>query len=439
MQRSFRLISLLLSLILCASPLCGCAILFPDAYATTTGGSLPSAPDGKPASNYDLVLRYDDRVNLTGKFLRIADIDTKDTSFLRTYPEDDGTLTVRATGVGSGKLYLKRNNEEICLRVLVEPAPLNVFLLLGEEAAHGTAEPSPYAPRSADGLIYYISSGSLPLDSLPNSYHTSVREFVPKRLTNNRQSLADTELPVFTNELTTSGAGRYAGLAAPLAYQTVEATGERVLMLNLAQPHASVTQYAPNEADPDKHPSLLRNALALWEETATVLASELEADHYTVSRFGFFFCQGESDASMSEDAYYEAFLAMKQILDARVTLSEDGRTRHLDFGGLILPRNTETAPTRPESGPRAAQRRIAAEDSGSLANVYLLSDAVDAWDTDGEVAAYFARYDFRNFYLYYGYEPPKTVAELFTGGSYTAAACNELGYGAIKTLLSLDR
>ncbi len=440
MQRPFRFICLLLSLVLCTSPLCGCAILFPDAYTTTTSPS-PNTPTGNPQSGYDLVLRYDDRVPIDGTFVRIDIKDTKDSALLRADDKEKNSFTLRAVGVGSADLYVKRNGEEVCLRVLVEPAPLNILLMLGEEAACGTASTEIPSPRSANGLIYYTCSGGIPLSSLPSGQYQSAESFVPSRLTDNKKSLAGTDLPIPTDELTTSGKGRYAGLCAPIAYQLVEATGERVWMINLAQANASIDKYQLHEEDPKKSPALFRNALALWEAAAGVLENELSANHYTVSRFGFIFCQGESDVTMSDDAYYAAFSSMKKVLDAYFTFETENGTRRLDFGGLILPRNVgaDLSPLATESGVRAAQRRIADEKTGPLANVYLLSDAVDAWDTDGEVAAYFARYDFRNFFLYYGYEPPKTAAELFAGRSYTAIACNELGYDAVKTLLSIGK
>ncbi len=436
MHRSVRYLSLLLALFFCISPLCACAILFPNAGGTST--TSPQAASPTLESGYDLVLRYDDRIKIEGKFLRVNTVKTDDSALLRSYPNQDESFILHAVGVGSCDLYIKQNGTEVCLRVLVKPSPLNILLMLGEEAAHGTASTAIPSPRSADGLIYYTTSGEIPLGSLPNSRHESVRDFAPTRLTNSTKNLSGSSLPIPLNELTTTGAGRYAGLSAPIAYQLVERTGERVWMINLAQANASILHYVPDATDPQRSPALFRNALALWKELAGVLEAELDSGHYTVSRFGFFFCQGESDAAVSESAYYEAFSAMKQALDTHFTFSEGEHTRSLDFGGVILPHSTAPSATLAESGARAAQRRIAKEESGPLGNVYLLSSAVDAWRTDAQVAAYFARYDFRSFFLYYGYEPPKTVAELFTNsGSYTAAACNELGYDAVRTLLSL--
>ncbi len=434
MRRFLSFISLLLTLSFVLLALGGCTPSASTADGTTPPPKDPSDPKDEAA--YDLVLRYDDRMTLDGSFVRVEDTDTKDPSLLSLSGSTDASFTLRAAGVGSGSLRIRRNGEELSLRVLVKPSPLHVLLMLGEDAAAGNATSAP-TPRAADGLVYYTATGAARPSALAASGNAAA--YIPAALAAPYTSAAGSVLPIPVNELTTSGAARFAGLAAPIAYQYAEATGARVWMLNLAERGSSINDYCPRTEDPAASPALYRGALALWEEAARLLRTEIDRGHYTLASFGFFFCGGESDAAMSEDDYYHAFACMKEGLDRDFVFEDGTRTRRPDFGGLILPRaGRERGPAmNEENGPRTAIRRIGRESDGIFSNVYLLATEADNWDTNEHIAAYFSHYDYRNFALYYGYAPPKTLDELFyIDGSYTAAACNELGYVAVRALLA---
>ncbi len=430
-----RLVALLLAILLLI-PLFGCAFLNPPTGSTTPSATTPAEPSGD--GGYDLRLRYDDRVTLDGRFLRLESSTADGTDLLLASRTESDTFTVRATNVGEGVLYINRDGAEVLLRVRVEPAPLHVLLILGEAVAAGDAEPM-QTPRAADGLVYYTSPGATRPSGLAELQNVSA--YFPISLTSPRMSAAGTPLPVPLDELTTSGSARYAGLAAPIAYQYAEMTGERVWSINLAEPGASITDYCPNEVDPAASPALYRGAKKLWDRAERLLRTELERGHYRLEDFGFFYAGGEGDAAMSEEAYYTAFSAMKRALDRDFCMDpgKTGSTRSLAFGGVILPRagyTTGPAMTE-ENGVRRALRRIDAEESPLLGNVHLLATVVDLWDTDEHIALYFSRYDYRNFTFYYGYTPPKTTATLFgPSGHYTAAAANELGYVAVCEMLS---
>ena len=441
-SRRLRLLALTICVCLLLPTLSGCAQF--EAYRLFfTGAGQKDPAEGAPPPPTEaltsLTLGYDESYTVTGRFLSIEDVDTPDQLlvYVDEELETDTTFTLRAVGVGSGTLVYEWQGEEQRIPLTVQPARLSVFFLLGEGEARGTREEQPALMRAADGLVYYTFP-----EYTERFTPETVDDYVVEWLTENEVSKTYMPLLCKTNELTAAGRGRYAGLAAPLAYKWAEQTGDHVWVINLVQETGSIRNLLPDAVTyggrANDHACLEAIAASVNE----TLVREYQAGHYVHARTGWFLSSGEQDVSMSATDYFAALEALSTAVNEALTftLPGTGGTEEAvapEFGGLLGSRATRTGDfTMAEmSGPRTAQM-MAATAGGALEKTYLLTDLASEWYNDAAVAAYFAKYDRHKFLIYYGYQPPAGTAELVApSGLYTAAALNETAAVAVENLL----
>lgn len=438
-KRILRSLSLFLAVLLCTGALAGCAELSSLSYffmpKATTATTKPAPSGGNQPSATEIRMHYDERLEIFGSVLSLDGVESEDELLVDVIGEDaeTGNTTLRAVGVGRAKLTLLRNGYEVELDLVVEPAPLSLFLILGEAEALGSSSAATYPVKASDGRVYYTVGYTA--NGMPATEMTAA-SCIPDSLTGEGLYAEDgTRLTVPLNTLTASGEGKYAGFASAFAYKWTEQTGERVWMLNAARENSHITDWTPNEASGN----CFNSACALFDAACKLLDKELAAGHYTLGSIGYLFSQGESDSGMNADTYAASLADMHASLSKALTYTApNGQVKSLDFGGMIAPRAARTATEAATrlNGPRAAQYFAANSNSDAFKDLYMLSNATDFWYTNEAVSAYFSRYDARSYRNFYGYPAPTTLSELVSSnGKYTEAALNELGATAAENLL----
>ena len=450
MRRSAsRLLSLLIAFALLALPvilLTGCAefgalseFFFPSGTASTTGAQTsPVRPEG------ELTLRYDQRIDIAGVFLSLENVSTADASLLTLVSEEESgdSFRLRACGTGSATLVYRIGDTEYRTPVRVLPAPISLFLILGEADALGSDAPASYPVKAEEGLVYHtvprLTSGT-PLSTL------NAADYVVESLTENTYGQNTHKLVCPTDNLTAAGEALYASFSSALAYKWAEQTEERVWIVNTAERGSTISDWSPQPGVTVENYSggaggAYYRTVALFREVCHTLHREISAGHYTLSRIGYIFCQGESDAAQSAAYYLSALTQMYNGFREDLSVRIDGADYSLDFGSLIACRADRSAGSTGVrmNGPRCAQYSIANATSESLSDFYMLSNVTDSWYSDASVADYFSRYDSRNYRMFYGYLPPSRLSELIApDGLYTEAALNEIGTDAAENLLFL--
>jgi hypothetical protein len=438
-----RALTLLLCLAMLLPMLSGCAQLhIYQQFFTGTGTKDPAAgavtPPTPPADLSALALSYDEQYTINGQFLMLDSVETKDLSLLDIEEAEDGrSFTLRARGIGTGRLAYLENGVEKSIPVTVRPARLAVFFLIGADDAHGSMVGDANILHAAEGSVYY---------TMPEYGSTSrvtpktVADFLPYELAEPTLSQMGGELYYPLNELTSGGKNRCAGLAAPLAYKWVEQTGERVWIINLSKKDASILDLLPNAAvvpgGANEHEILSALAAGVFE----VLRQEYAMGHFTHARTGWFLAQGERDRNMSASDYLAALTTLTTTMEDTLTFTAGETTYAPHFGGMIgsrsLRKNDLTIAEM--SGPRTAQL-VAAGMDGALQRLHLLAEMPSLWYSDAAVATYFSQYDRHKFLLYYGCEPPKAMSDLYTNqGELTAMAYNETAAVAVESLLHIE-
>ena len=439
-KRLLRLSSLLLVLCFFAGTFAGCSA-FPalseffnpsgtQATVTTRPGSDPARPTG------EIRMYYDERLELAGSIISLDNQESADDLLIDVVGEDieAGSVTLRAVGVGKANLTLLRDGYEVTLPLVVEPAPLSCFLVIGGADALGSSSAASSAVKAQDGLVYYtvgqISSG------IPATV-ANVGSCIPASLSGDGVFAANgTRLAAPLYALTSSGAGNYASFVSAFAYKWVEQTGERVWMINAARADSHIGDWKPSTQGSG---NCYNPAVALFGAAGELLAAELATGHYTLGRIGYLFCQGEEDASMSASNYLAAMEEIHAALMRDLTVTvPGGETVSASFGGMIACRaeKAQGAAAVRMNGPRSAQHYIANSNSTAFRDLYMLANGNDYWATDETVVSYFSRYDARKYAAFYGYAMPTGVAALVdSSGNYTEAAYNELGTEAAENLL----
>lgn len=437
-KRALRLCSLVLALCL-ALPLVGCAS-FPalseffnptgtQTVTTVKPGTDPTRPTGT------VRMYYDERLELYGSIVSLDNQVSEDELLIDVVGEDTeaGSVTLRAVGVGTADLTVLRDGYEVTLPLVVEPAPLSCFLVIGGDDALGSASAAAHPVKAQDGLVYYTVGQ---VNGSPVNVN-NIASCIPASLASEGVYAANgtrLDAPLFA--LTASGEGNYAGFVSSFAYKWVEQTGERVWMINAARAGSRISDWSPSD---QSSTGCYNPAVALFGAAGELLTAELATGHYTLGSIGYLFCQGESDANTLAATYTDAMEDLHAALmrDLKVE-TPDGKTVKSSFGGIIACRAAKVsgAAAVRMNGPRAAQHYIANSNDPAFKDLYMLANAVDYWGTDESVAAYFSRYDTRKYSSFYGYAMPTGVAALMdNGGNYTEAAYNELGAEAAENLL----
>ena len=385
----------------------------------------------------NLTLAYDDRYTFeaavaSNEVVSVTSnqtgMQTPDTAVLTA--SGDGNTYI-ATGVGTAKVTLANG---IVYNVTVEPATISVALIAGQSNAEGwgTEAKRKLSIACPDGQVYstygfsntdFASINGITATSSDALSVATAPNFVATSLTSN-VSYSDAELLYPLNSMTESGIGKV-GIDSGLAYQWNKLTGEKIWVVNCAHGGSSITTWVPGRTNYEE-------CIALMSYVQQTMEAEIAAGHYELSKFMYFWCQGEADNSWIDQAdYYENLKLVHNGLKTDLTLN--GQT--LDYGGnIIVYANGENSGELDiaDTGVRLAQKQACAETTGDFADFYMACDVNEQWVTDTGVAEYWeTRYpnSAYPFTLQEGsYTNPTTVAQV-EGDKihYMAPAYNEIG------------
>ncbi len=273
------------------------------------------------AAEEEITLKYyDDRMDVSGREVRILDAGTP-TSYKVGYGVADGTrdsavITLEngkliATGVGNARISLDGKEYDVC----IEPAPLALFLLMGQSNMEGDDGNEEQSIANEEGQVY--STYGFWLDMKRGTSW----QFVPSALqgegslVNTRGTTEGIEThPV--NRLTESGDGKK-GIDSALAYEWNKLTGKKVWVVNTSATGTAQYEWAYNNGHYNRTKDVLQCVFS-------TLQKEIMAGHYVFDRMGYFWCQGCSDSYVSAESYATEFLKMDESIRKEFTFDHDG-------------------------------------------------------------------------------------------------------------------
>lgn len=373
-----------------------------------------------------LRLRYDDHYDVTGMAVQIVDkgtpksyqvgrdvkAGTPDTAVL-TLSKDQNTLI--ATGVGTAEVEI----DGVLYEVEVIPAPLSVFLLLGDENMVGEKGDQNKSIVIADGQVY---STYAPEEEL-NEFNA--KEFVPSALTGENSKKSSTggsdylsSWPV--NLFTESQEGKK-GIDSGIAYQWNKMTGDKVWTINTAHSNSKISTWRQDEDN-------YNYIKAILEAVEKTLQNEIAAGHYTLQNYGYFWYQGTRDATKD---YAKVYLSLHEELKDLCTLDHDGDKTTaeigLQFAGII--------PILESTSAREAQFNMG--NNSELTDIYLVWDDTGLWESmpDGTsgVKHYFETHyaDGRVNYPVQNEEDDKWRAPTLTNSIHDNTYYKQIGYNEV--------
>ena len=188
----------------------------------------------------------------------------------------NGQGYVHATDVGIGKIGSRSYT--------VQPAPLDVYLFLGQSnAANWAGVNAPTAdPVAHLGTAYYFGTIS----------HQSNKNLGVSISAYDMRSM-----------VTTSGSARIGGTDEPFGAEYSELTGHKIYVINGAIGGTSVTTWVPEGTSYEYAQELFE---AAW--------SEIDLTRFTPELKSYIWIQGESDATMAVATYESYFLSMHETL-----------------------------------------------------------------------------------------------------------------------------
>ncbi|MBP5231321.1 MAG: hypothetical protein ILO68_06280, partial [Clostridia bacterium] len=363
-----------------------------------------------------LEMRYDDRMDLSGKEYTVIDAGTP-TSYKVGYgvPEhtpDDAVVRIEGETLiacGIGTAYVKIDG--VITKIDVTAAPISLLLLIGQSNRRGREGNAAQSIVCPDGMVYSTYGDDRGATAPEGLSVSNAAEFAPSALAGEYSLVSaagDDRLlqyyPIYG--LTEQGDGRM-GPDSGIAYEWVRATGEKVWLVNAAHGGTSVSAWQPNGTE-------YLQCLALFSACRDTLQKEIAAGHFTLSHMGYFWCQGCQDASQSADWYRTRFLSMHEAMKADHAFDHDSDPSTPDvtyeFADILLVMagpdgtgyRTGIYESRPNTyystylemqmkGPRVAQIRLCADPA--YPDINLVCTLCDRWltmpdGTDG-VRAYF--------------------------------------------------
>ena len=383
-------------------------------------------------------MTYDDRYTFDAAIASIETIsvtsnqvgtENPDTAVLAVAGNDSKTCI--AVGVGTAEVTLANGDR---YRVAVSPATISVALIAGQSNAEGwgTEAKRKLSIACPDGQVYstygfsntdFARINGITATASDALSETTAQNFVATSLTSN-VSYGGTKLLYPLNSMTKSGKGKI-GIDSGLAYEWNKRTGEKIWVVNCGHGGSSITTWVPGGTN-------YKECIALMSYVKQTMEAEIAAGHYTLSKFMYFWCQGEADNSwMGQADYHKNLKLVHNGLKADLTLN--GQT--LDYGGnIIVYANGENSGELDiaDTGVRLAQKQACAETTGDFADFYMACDVNERWVKDEDVAAYWETKYPNSVYPFTfqegTYQNPTTVAEV-EGDKihYMAPAYNEIG------------
>ena len=428
----FLAVVLLFSLTACGGP----------SNPTETNTNQAGSSDQPQAQ--ELILQYDDRYVFSEKVESIVshEITSKKA---RTEDADDAVLEVKSRvhsntviACGTGKATVTLADGTV-YNVTVTPAPISVFLILGQSNGEGstTGDAAVYNKARAqsiaceEGKVYSTYAWSTTghatmvagLTSSKNLSTTTAKNFVAGTLTSN--NTADgTRLEYPLNSLC-SGKNGKAGFDSGLAWKWTQLTGEKVWIVNCAAGSTSIDVWLPGQPRYE----MCRALMACVKET---MDAEVAAGHYEMKNYAYFWLQGESDSGSSKNVYRDKLDTFHENLKKDIVMTNG---KALEAAGIILVRafatTNPTADTM-DNGPRQAQKAFTRE----LADAFMACDVNDLWISAKGVQDYWntkypdSKYPFTTSSQ--TYQNPTTIGEVHTGVHYLQPGYNEIGIVAAE-------
>ena len=281
---------------------------------------------------------YDDRMDVSGRSVEILDAG-KPISYKVGYGVEDGTRdsavitlendTLIATGVGSARLSLDGKEYNIS----IEPAPISLFLLMGQSNMEGTDGNVDQSIANEDGQVYSTYG---PWEDIGRG---NAGQYVPTALQGEGSRInldGDTERledhPV--DKLTENGSGKM-GIDSAIAYEWNKLTGKKVWVVNTAANGSSQFDWLENNMHFNRTDGVL-------DAVYTTLAKEIAAGHYTFDRMGYFWCQGCTDSAVTAEEYATNFLKMDESIKKHFSfdhdLDESTPAKNFEFSNILMVR-----------------------------------------------------------------------------------------------------
>ncbi len=406
-------------------------------------------------------LKYDDYYDLTEyesvEIFSVGDpVSYKVGYNVESGTKDDAVIEIvdgrlHAVGVGEGRIFLN----EVEYTVKVEPAPISMFLLIGQSNMYGTEGESSQSVANERGQVY--STFCHPAYLTPEN----AGEYVPSALSGensliNRYGTTDKLKKSPVNRLTEDGDGKF-GPDSGFAYQYNKMTGDKVWTVNVARGSTTIAKWQKGAAEYEK-------AVAVFKQAQKLMREEILAGHYLLMDYGYLWCHGCSDRVNTAEYYLQNFLSMHESLkrDLAYDVDGDGKIEALGFCNVIMPRkgrddcvsyrhgiNSDKTDESfycsfndlEMSGPRVAQYWLV--NNPDYPDINLVCNIGDSWvtmpdGTDG-VSTYFKRY-YKDGKIDYPVQTPQdekwytptTPADVHDSIHYNQIGFNEIGIEAAR-------
>lgn len=466
----FMVTVMLLTLVACATDDVG------DVNSSVSSGSDPVSSD---PVRYDITVSYDDRYTFSKEVASFSDASiTSKAAGTQNFDSAIVTLVNGSktdaviTGVGTVKVNYADGTSHL---LKSEPAKISVLLIAGQSNAEGADGSAYKSVKNPVGTVYstyapaYHYHSSVCADSIHNYGNDEVfseyldkdngSRYVASSLTSTLD-INGNELEYKLNALTVDGTGK-GGMDSAIADQWHRQTGDKVWVVNCAHSGSIIDTWQKDyndsaldhNAEAAKYHNDRRNQYTEMHGVMTgvisTMESEIAAGHYTLSHYGLFWCQGESDATMSAAIYSKRFVSMYKAMKEDWKI--DGKI--LEFASIVETRTFDrTAPYNSNdgvytyadtvlNGVRTAQLYLGLNTTGDYADIFIGSNAGDRWvDKDSYVEQYFNTVypDGDEFRALHGYERPTTMAQVHHAGPhYTQIGYNELGRDAVRNTLAM--
>jgi len=270
---------------------------------------------------------------------------TKDTAVV-TYNSSKKQLI--ATGVGTATVVLGNKIHN----VTVEPAPISLFLMIGQSNMAGSNGNPNKSVVSPDGQVYTTlgaagaswatTHGLSGMESLTTS--TAIN-FVASALTGSKAGTnragTTTNLSVYPiNSFDAAGPGK-PGLDSGFAYEWNKLTGEKVWLVNAAHGGTSLGDWIVMDGDSAGVTGKeYKQAKAMFSEVLKTMKAEIAAGHYTLSHYAYFWCQGCADRVQTTDWYLDKFSVLHERLktDFAFNFGDGKGTRTFESANMVLVR-----------------------------------------------------------------------------------------------------
>ena len=421
----------------------------------------------KPSYEYQEVieLQYDDRYKLLGRQIEVLDsgepVSYKVGYGVKDEVKDDAVITVTEKQIiasGIGEAYVKLNG--VTHKIVVNPAPISLILLAGQSNMRGSEGDASQSIICESGKVYstYAEPHEMTVDNATD-YAVSALSGEGALINVNGTTQGISKHPIIA--LTEEGNGKI-GADSGIGYEWYNLTGEKVWLVNVAHGGSSIKTWKRGGDN-------FEEARLMFSACQETLRKEIAAGHYILSYVGYFWCQGEAEATRTAEYYVTEFLSMHEYLKKDFAFDHDSNKntgdRTFEFAGIIPVRSgSGNAPSYRQgeyldvtevkyfesfkdlcfTGPRVAQYWMGS--NPELSDIHVVCNIGESWvtmpdGTDGVCAYFESRY--RNGRVNYKTQAPQyidwytplTPADVHDSIHYNQIGYNEIGMESARNML----